>query len=67
MKNLIKISNCQICGRPLKKVLDLGFHPLCDDLVKVKSKKIAKEYPIVILYCRGCNTAFQKYQVRKKM
>lgn len=67
MKNLIKISNCQICDKPLKKVLDLGLHPLCDALVKIKSKKIVKEYPIVILYCRGCNTAFHKYQVRKKV
>ena len=40
MKNLTKINNCQICDKPLKQVLDLGLHPLCDDLVKIKSKKI---------------------------
>ena len=66
MKNLTKINNCQICDKPLKQVLDLGLHPLCDDLVKIKSKKIVKEYPIVILYCRECNTAFHKYQVRRE-
>ena len=66
MKNVRKISNCQICDKPLKPVLNLGLHPLCDDLVKIKSKKIVKEYPIVILYCRGCHTAFHKYQVRRE-
>lgn len=67
MNNLSIIKNCQICQGPIQKVLDLGFHPLCDDLIKIKSRKIVKEYPIVILYCRKCNTAFQKYQVRKKI
>ena len=67
MNNLIKIKSCQICSKPLKKVLNLGLHPLCDDLIKIKSKKASKQYPIVILYCKGCNTAFHKYQVRKKI
>ena len=67
MKNLVKINKCQICNKLLKKVLDLGTHPLCDDLVKIKSRKIVKQYPIIILYCRGCNTAFHKYQVKKQI
>ena len=31
---------CEVCkSRKLKKVLDLGSHPLCDDLIKINSKK----------------------------
>ena len=35
-----KINNCEVCqSKNLFKVLDLGKHPLCDDLIKLKSKK----------------------------
>ncbi len=31
---------CEICNsKSLKKVLNLGRHPLCDDLIELKSKK----------------------------
>ena len=43
---------CEICGsKKLYKVLDLGKHPLCDDLKKIGSKKKNKSYKIVILLC----------------
>ncbi len=67
MKNLSKINSCQICNKPLKKALDLGHHPLCDDLLKINTKRKNKEYPIIINYCNFCHTAFQKFQVRKKV
>jgi SAM-dependent methyltransferase len=46
-------------------VLDLGKHPLCDDLVPISSDRVCKEYPIEILYCNNCYTAHQHYQVPK--
>ena len=34
------IRNCEVCGSAkLKKVLDLGNHPLCDDLIFVVLKR----------------------------
>jgi hypothetical protein len=47
-------------------VIDLGLHPLCDDLISINSKNISVEYPIEILFCSICYTAFQKYQVNRE-
>lgn len=61
-----EISICEVCdNKGLKEVIDLGAHPLCDDLVKVATDRICKEYPIEILYCEKCHTCHQKYQVPK--
>lgn len=67
MKNQsVKISNCEVCGnQELIDVLDLGLHPMCDDLVEIGSDRICIEYPIVISYCKKCNTAHQKFQIPK--
>ena len=65
---LIKINNCEVClNKKLFPVLDLGLHPMCDDLVKSKSSRKCEEYPIEILYCKKCNTAHQKYQIPKRI
>ena len=62
-----KIVKCEICGnKNLDKVLDLGLHPLCDDLVKITENRKCIEYPIDILFCRNCYTAHQKFQVPKQ-
>ena len=59
--------NCEVCGnKKLTKILDLGKNPLCDDLIKIGSKKKNKLYKIQILFCKKCLTGFQKYEVRKK-
>ena len=61
------INLCEVCGNDvLEHVVNLGNHPMCDDLVKVRNKRICEEYPIEILYCKNCKTAHQKYQVPKK-
>ena len=44
----------------------MGKNPLCDDLIKIGSKKNNKLYKIQILFCKKCLTGFQKYEVRKK-
>ncbi len=62
------IKNCEVCeSKSFKKVLNLGLHPLCDDLIKVGSKQKNKMYKIEILFCKKCFTAHQKYQVNKKI
>ena len=38
-KVMIKITKCEVCeNEKLNKVLDLGKHPLCDDLISICSK-----------------------------
>ena len=60
------ISSCEVCGnKDLVPVLDLGLHPMCDDLVEVGDARLCKEYPIEILFCKNCITAHQKFQVPK--
>jgi len=60
---------CEICDKKniLYSVLNLGEHPLCDDLIKIGSKKINKLHKIEILFCKRCVTAYQKFQVKKKI
>lgn len=62
-----EITHCEVCGNThLRSVLDLGSHPLCDDLVPVSSARVCKEYPIEILFCDVCLTAHQRFQVPKR-
>ncbi|MET4450285.1 class I SAM-dependent methyltransferase [Bradyrhizobium sp. RT3b] len=61
------IKGCEVCGgSELKDVLDLGSHPLCDDLVPIGNPMIPQTYPIDIVFCPTCKTAHQAYQVPKK-
>lgn len=62
-----EINSCEICGcSNLTSVLDLGKHPLCDDLLPIGSHSVCKEYPIEILYCESCYSAHQRFQVPKE-
>ncbi len=59
------IKNCQICNSRLYKFIDLGNQPLCDDL---KIKPNANQfYKTNIIFCKKCLTAFQKYNINKKI
>lgn len=65
---LIEISRCEVCGGPeLRPVIDLGLHPMCDDLVAVGDDRICSEFPIDILYCDSCRTAHQRFQIPKRL
>ena len=62
------VNSCEVCGsNNLEPVLDLGLHPLCDDLIPITEDAECQRYPIEIMYCRKCNTAHQKYQVQKNI
>jgi SAM-dependent methyltransferase len=62
-----EISICEVCGdKSLISVLDLGLHPMCDDLVLVGDSRKCREYPIEIVFCKTCNTAHQRFQVPKQ-
>jgi len=63
---MIEIKLCEVCGNSsLVPALNLGRHPLCDDLVPIGSDRECREYPIEILYCPECATAHQRFQVPK--
>lgn len=64
--DLHEIRTCEVCGNgELISVLDLGLHPMCDDLVPIGDDRVCREYPIEILYCKTCQTAHQRFQVPK--
>ena len=64
---LHQIHGCEVCGNEhLALVLDLGLHPMCDDLVPVGDARICREYPIEILFCKNCYTAHQRFQVPQR-
>lgn len=65
--NKVKNYICEVCeSDDLEEVLNLGNHPLCDDLVPIGENRKCNEYPIVIYLCKNCNTAHQAFQVPKE-
>lgn len=68
MENILhEINGCEVCGNEnLDSVLDLGAHPLCDDLVPVGDNRVCREYPTEILFCEKCITAHQRIRVPKQ-
>ena len=66
MSKYFEVKKCEVCGSAnLESVLDLGNHPMCDDLIPVNATAECEKFPIEILYCKKCDTAHQKYQVPK--
>ena len=64
---LREIDRCEVCGTvSLRPVLNLGTHPMCDDLVPIGDARVCREYPIEILFCDTCCTAHQRFQVPKQ-
>ena len=64
---LNQITSCEVCGNEnIVSVLDLGLHPMCDDLISVGETRVCREYPIEIVFCENCLTAHQKFQVPKE-
>jgi SAM-dependent methyltransferase len=67
MDQIKEITKCEVCdNETLVEGINLGMHPLCDDLIPIGSPEVSKEYPIHILFCEKCYTAHQKYQVPKQ-
>jgi SAM-dependent methyltransferase len=63
---LNQIESCEVCGnKALRSVLNLGPHPMCDDLVPIGDPRQCRSYPIEILFCDTCRTAHQRFQIPK--
>ncbi len=68
LANVKQIDSCEVCGSVnLTSALNLGEHPLCDDLISVGDSRSCQDYPIEIVFCDTCKTAHQKYQVAKNV
>lgn len=60
-------SVCEVCkSTDLTTVLDLGMHPLCDDLLKIGATEKCEEFRIEIALCNQCLTAHQLHPVPKR-
>jgi hypothetical protein len=58
---------CEVCNSEFGNIsLDLGFHPLCDDLVPVDSELSPGVYQQLISLCEVCLTAHQMVPVMKE-
>lgn len=58
---------CEVChSEDITTVLDLGNHPLCDDLLKIGASEKCEEYRIEIALCNNCLTAHQLHPVPKR-
>lgn len=67
MGSVTEIKSCEVCGgAELRPAINLGLHPMCDDLVPAGSYHVCKEYPIDIVYCGICRTAHQRFQISKR-
>jgi SAM-dependent methyltransferase len=63
----VEIRSCEVCGSAgLRRAINLGLHPMCDDLVSVGNDHVCREYPIDILFCEDCRTAHQRFQIPKR-
>jgi len=64
---LPEISICEVCGNAqLRSAINLGDHPMCDDLVPFGDARVCRNYPIEILFCDVCRTAHQRFQIPKQ-
>ncbi len=60
------IKFCEVCkSSNIDKVLDLGDHALCDDLIEIGDNRKSKQYPIKVFFCNDCKTAHQSCQPSK--
>lgn len=59
---------CEVCSSELSGPrLDLGFHPLCDDLTSSAGSVLAESFHQEIMLCKNCLTAHQLHPVEKEM
>ena len=62
-----KINNCRVCqSNKLKKILDLGNHPLANSLRENDSDREVK-IPLILMLCKNCNVAQLEHTVNPKV
>lgn len=59
---------CEVCGSEYgNTILNLGNHPLCDDLIPFGSKTVVEKFHQLISLCEVCLTAHQMKPVEKEI
>ena len=62
------MDDCEVCGHTLElNMINLGEHPLCDDLTKIGENKANQTYEISVNFCFNCFTAHQSCQPEKEI
>lgn len=63
-----KLISCEVCSNVLEgPIIDLGSHPLCDDLVLPNSNREVPIWHQEIKLCSICLTAHQMHPVEKEL
>jgi SAM-dependent methyltransferase len=58
---------CFLCdSKKLKKILDLGLQPWCNNFVKKNQLGLEKKYPLYINFCKNCSNVQLGYILSKK-
>ena len=58
---------CEVCLSELSGPrIDLGLHPLCDDLISQEESEMAESFHQEIVLCKNCLTAHQLHPVEKE-
>ena len=61
------INVCEVCGNIVEgPIIDLGSHPLNDDMHRIGTNYVARKYRQEIQLCTGCFTAHQLHPVEKE-
>ena len=64
----VQLMFCEVCsGEYGSLILDLGFHPLCDDLIPIGLAESAPKFQQLISLCPVCLTAHQVKPVEKEL
>jgi hypothetical protein len=67
-RRLLTVNTCEVCLNVMSgPILDLGSHPLCDDLVRIGDPVDLRRYHQEIMLCEVCLTAHQLHQVDKSL
>ena len=66
MTTIKKIKKCEVCKSSFGSTIHLGSHPMCDDLIKIGSRKRNIFYPVVLKICETCLTVAQKYHIKRE-
>ena len=59
---------CFLCNtKKLKKILDFGLQPWCNNFLKKKQLGLEKKYPLYINFCKNCSNVQLGYILKKNI
>ena len=57
---------CFLCNsKKLKKILDFGPQPWCNDFLKKNQLGLEKKYPLYVNFCKNCSNVQLGYILKK--